>query len=356
MGLNLLKKTPPIKTDNKSNEKKVVSVSDIRPVDQKTGLFVSYWSLVAGDQLQNYDNLIYFGITANLNGVQKGETGYINIPKFMTLGTPAQKKYLTLRLIDSNTNFDILKDVKIQKKIISETIAIAKENKFDGVVLDLELFSIFNDDIKDQISSFDKVFYTAVKEANLSYFFTVYGDVFYRKRPYDLKFIGENSDGIYVMAYDLHKSQGEPGPNFPLSGRDKYGYDLKLMIEDFKAVVPPDKLTVIFGLFGYDWTVDEKKRPVKPGRALNLKDMTSSFVDKCEWKNCFANRDPLSGEMEVNYVTDYFDPDPTTNPDKLYGIIYHDVWFEDMKSTETKKGFLKEQGITNFGYWVYGYF
>ena len=356
MYINISKKKVPILSKVEPVNNVITPIIKKFPIVGKTSLFVPYWSLTANDQLQNYDSLIYFGIAANTNGVEKGETGYINVPKFMTVGTTAQKKYLTLRLLDSNINFDILKDVKIQKKIISETIAIAKENKFDGIVLDLELFSIFNDDIKDQISSFDKVFYTAAKEENLSYFFTVYGDVFYRKRPYDLKFIGENSDGIYVMAYDFHKSQGEPGPNFPLSGLDKYGYDLKLMIDDFKTVVPPDKLTVIFGLFGYDWTVDEKKRPVKPGKALSLKEMTLSFVDKCEWKNCFANRDPLSGEMEVNYVTDYFDPNPTTNPDKLYGIIYHDVWFEDMQSAETKKNFLKEQGITNFGYWVYGYF
>ena len=128
----------------------------------------------------------------------------------------------------------------------------------NGIVLDLEIAAIPFDSLVKKINKFTGTFYSASKKNNLTFSLTLYGDLFYRARPYDVKTLALNADSIMIMAYDLHKARGNPGPNFPLIGADKFGYDLTKMTDEFLQSVPPQKITVIFGVYGYDWLVTKK--------------------------------------------------------------------------------------------------
>ena len=81
-----------------------------------------------------------------------------------------------------------------------------------------------------------------------------------------------------IMAYDFHKVKGNPGPNFPLNGKETYGYDLQKMTDDFLQFVPPEKLTIIFGLFGYDWVIDDKNNALQSGEALSYLQIKQKFL------------------------------------------------------------------------------
>ena len=185
-------------------------------------IFVPYWSLNSELQLNPYDRIIYFGISTNESGVNKEEVGYKNLEKFSSLNFINSKKYLTLRMTNTDDNLKILKDEKIIKKIIAESIEIAQQYDFSGIVLDLELGVLFGDEIIDQINNFSNSFYKEIIKNNLKYSIAIYGDVFYRKRPYDVSSLAKNSDEIMIMAYDFHKSIGEPGPNFPSEYFDEF--------------------------------------------------------------------------------------------------------------------------------------
>ena len=101
-------------------------------------IFVPSWSLKSENkELSNYDELIYFGITPDYLGINKNETGYYGIPIFLKLAE-GKKKLITLRMIDDDLNYFILGNKQLQKKIIQQTLEIVEQNKFDGVVLDLD--------------------------------------------------------------------------------------------------------------------------------------------------------------------------------------------------------------------------
>lgn len=314
-------------------------------------LFVPYWSLNQNTVLptDQYDKFIYFGVLGNSSGIVKNDPGYSGLAEFSTLLNKKKESILAIRMVDHQTNTSVLADLNAQNRIIDDSIAQAKQYNFQGLLLDLELTNTFSTSVESQLNVFVQQFYTQTKLENLRFYITMYGDTFYTKRPYDVAALAKNADGVMIMAYDLHKAAGEPGPNFPLTGKEKYGYDLTTLLADFTQVVEPAKLTVIFGMYGYDWAVDEKKRPIRTAETLSLNDIKKKFLGKCTWQDCTVTRDDISKETEVDYVT-------SEMRDNFAYLYYHIVWFEDEVSAQVKTQYLLENGVGNVAYWAWGYF
>lgn len=350
-------------TDHKVIEIKKTNSPTAKPTTTKTvinkqSIFVPYWQL--NDKLGNYDRYFYFGITADDQGIDQQEIGYQKLERFLEL-TEGKKRFVVLRLVDNQFNQILLKDKVLQEKIIDQTLTLVKEKKLDGLVLDLELFTVFDINIKDKINNFVKNFYTLFFDNYKIFSLLIYGDVFYRHRPYDLAFINQFSDEILIMAYDFSKTTGEPGPNFPFNSGLYYNYSFKKMIEDYLRLVPPEKITVVFGMYGYEWIVDEKKRPIAQAKALTINQIKDRFClnkdifddqFQCCQKSCLIKRDKESAEVEINYVLSANQPDDQG----IYRLDYYIVWTEDQRSVETKTNFLEEKGINSIAYWAWGYF
>jgi hypothetical protein len=301
-------------------------------------IFLTEWMITNQDKidLSGYCPIIFFGESERFNKEQ------IKIEK-------CQDFFYTVKI----TNADFV----IRNDFFDEI----KNEGFNGVVIDLEIAGIASDNLVEKINKLVEELSNRAKESDLKFLLAVYGDTFYRRRPYDIDFFSKRSDVIMIMAYDFSKSYGEPGPNFPYSGKEKYGYDFSKMIDDFLRFVPAEKLTVIFGMYGYDWRVDEKKRPITSAKALTLAEIKNKFLNnesdeeqkfKCRLKNCIIRRDSLAKEMEINYTISAEEPDA----EGIYRIDYHIVWYEDEESVATKMKFLEEKGIGSIAYWAYKYF
>jgi len=306
-------------------------------------LFVPYWSLT-GKKIpsDSYDELIYFGIAPDEKGLNTSEIGYKNIDKFLSALAAREKRFLTIRMIDPKVDPLVLEDKALQTNIIDQSIVTAKKFGFDGIVLDFELSALSFSSVVKNISDFYIVFAKSVKEKNLQFYITLYGDTFYRARPYDVKVIGEYADKVLILAYDFHKARENPGPNFPLHGKDVYGYDFPSMINDFTKALPKQKLVVVFGMFGYDWKIDSQQRGITTASPFSFYAMKEKFVTHCIFTDCVVKRDDLSSETSVRY----------TDSDSQK----HIVWFEDMESVAKKKQFLQEKGMYEVSFWAYSYF
>jgi spore germination protein len=245
-------------------------------------------------------------------------------------------------MLDVDINLKILESEALQKDIIKETIEVAKQNSFQGVVLDLEMSSVLLfSDMTNDITHFVEIFSQEAKKNNLKFAMTIYGDTFYRKRSYDVKELAKHVDELLIMTYDFSKSYGEPGPNFPYQDDGTYGYDFQTMINDFSHIVSKDKLTVIFGMFGYEWVVNPDGKPLKRATSLSLNQIQQKFFPNCNLKNCKVT---TNNGLE-NQIT-FIDEDGKT----------HIIWYESERSVERKIEFLKEKGIGSIGYWAYGYY
>lgn len=324
----------PLPTKKLTKEQRVLS-------EEKKVLFVPYWTVGTRIDDSHVDELLYFGISPDNHGINTADPGYKNLRIFLATTDATKKRLLVVRMLDATINAKVLDDKKLQNEIILDTVALARENGFDGVVLDYELAALSFPGVIQGVTDFVTNFSTQVKKDDLSFGMTIYGDTYYRFRPYNVKELGIHVDEMYVMAYDFHKARGNPGPNFPLQGKETYGYDFTTMVENFSSDVSKNKLTFIFGMFGYDWMVDEKEVSIDLASPLSTAAMQKKFIERCLLADCHVQRDQLSGEMVVRYKQN---------------ATQHIVWFEDHSSVDRKQQFLEEKGLQSVGYWAYSYY
>lgn len=343
IGLFLVfKKEKPTQTVDVSSKKDLNTQDNpTKSYAPRSSIFVPYWSLDGQEVDSSYDQVIYFGIGVSKAGINIGDQGYSRLKEFDAMVNGNQEKILALRMIDPSTNFDILKNKNVQESIQNEMINLAQQNDFKGIVLDLEVSSLPFGSVVNQINDFVKEFYMKSKAADLEFAILLFGDTFYKFRPYDVAYLSQYTDRVLLMAYDFHKAKGEPGPNFPLDKGNEYSYDFKTMVDDFLNIFPKDKIVVVFGLFGYDWQVNAQEQAIQQAQSLSLNQINAKFLP-CSYWGCTIEKDPISLETKIQYID--------------ASGINHVVWFEDLESVEKKKEYLKEKGIESFSYWAYSYF
>ena len=278
-------KIPLIETNDKKQDKTTVA-----SIERKS-IFIPEWTIGEERISDNgYDRWIYFGADEN---------------------RPDNISWTTYKI----------NSVEELNKLTLQDITV------EGIVLDLEISGLATKNLINEISAGVERIYNQAKEQNLKLSLALYGDLFYRQRPYDLKTLNQFSDEIMVMAYDFSKSYGEPGANFP-------NLEFKIMIDNYLEFIPPEKLTIIFGMFGYDWTLKDGK-PLKPAGALTLNQIKTKFSER-------IMTDSESKEKKISYKgSDGYD---------------HVVFFEDEESAEVKINYLKEKGIGSIAFWAWGYF
>jgi spore germination protein YaaH len=319
------------------------SKKGVSMMPEKRFIFVPYWTFQTSiSNIDTYDQLIYFGVGVDENGIITNDAGYAKVATFIENTPSTKERLLTIRMLNSVTNAEVIKNTKLQDSIIKESLELAQQYDFDGIVLDFEMNAIPFEKVINRITGFYERSSEAYHNKSLKFYVTAYGDTFYRVRPYDMEKIGKASDGVIIMAYDFHKANGTPGPNFPLFGKNIYGYDFAEMIDEFSQSVGVEKLFVTFGLYGYDWSVDKDGKSLGKASSLSLNKIHQNFVTSCDYKDCVITRDKHSLEQNIRYSDE--------------ANIRHSIWFEDLESIEKKRAFLAEKGILSHGYWAYSYY
>lgn len=298
---------------------------------KSTAVFVPYWASGAVEDVSVYDSFYYFGIEPTKEGEIKDASSEKRIELMKNI--PSKKRRVVLRMLNSEIYTAILSNVSTQKKLAKELNTFLDMNTYDGVVIDLEVSFTLRDKTQNQITQFVQTLCTEIQDNYKSCSMLIYGDLFYRKRPYDLKKLGAIVDTIHIMAYDFHKAGGEPGPNFPFENAE---YDFQQMIDDFTASVPEEKLEVVFGMYGYDWTLNEQGTPLKAGTAISLGEIEGTLGRQ------YPIKKNSSREKSIEYTDE--------NGKR------HVVWYEDRESVKVKTEYLLRRGIGQVSFWAYSYF
>ena len=158
---------------------------------------------------------------------------------------------------------------------------------------------------------------------------------------YDYDELLAATDGIMVMGYGYHYSDGPPGPNAPLFGGGIWGpYSVAWTIDDyFTYGGDAYRERIFFGLpwYGRRWPVASEE---VPGEALGS--------GKAVWFD-------VALEESEQYGASYDSDSHTPYYHKVMEGQLWQVWFDDPDSFGEKLAYIDAQGLGGIGLWALGY-
>ena len=147
---------------------------------------------------------------------------------------------------------------------------------------------------------------------------------------YDVAALAPALDGFFVMAYDMN-DRVTPSATAPLTGG---GYNDTQALQQFTAVMPPQKVILGVPLYGYDWPTSDGTRTAQPT----------------------GGESPLSdGVISASGHPTYWDP-ATQTPWTSYqvGTQWHETFFDNPTSLALKAQLANAFHIGGMGIWALG--
>lgn len=334
--------------------------------------FAPYWTLSDLDNV-NFEvltTLAYFDVEILPNGtINTDSPGYraFHSKKATALFEKAHqhgtKVVLTVTQMDADAIEEFLDNPQGQKNAVKEIVQLVQSKKLDGINIDIEYMGTPDSMYRDKFSNFVALTTDAMHNAKADSQVTVsvYASAVKTPKLYDVRKISENSDAIFMMAYDFATTGSDTViPTSPLYGHKegKYWYDVSTAVEDFLKVMPKEKLILGVPWYGYDYPVETAgiKVPRHSGyyaRAYNRYGYPYSyFVYPQAHAATYGDtkRDVSPTETgwddfgKVGWIS-YIDDSGMTRQ----------IFLEDAKSLGLKYDFAKTQDLGGVGVWALGF-
>ncbi len=237
------------------------------------------------------------------------------------------KIHLTVTCFDDKTAADFFPSASRRSAAVAELAQLVEAYGADGVNIDVEGL---NSEHKDQLTAFTQELSMAVDEVFLA------TPAIDWSGAYDYDALAAASDGLFIMAYGYHYSDGDPGPNSPLHGGDPWSdYAISWTVDDYRIYgAPDDKIIVGLPLYGRNWPTTDNS---VPGEAT---DEGSSVT----WVSAISQCESYGRLWDEVTSTPYCFPDST-----------HQLWYDDVQSLEDKIAWSVDQGLQGVGFWAVTY-
>jgi spore germination protein YaaH len=179
---------------------------------------------------------------------------------------------------------------------------------------------------------------------------SVYASAAKQHMLYDIAAISENSDGIFMMAYDFAVASSDNAiPTAPLYGhkQGKYWYDVSTAVEDFLALMPADKLILGVPWYGYNYNVGTPSVKAATGYGRGFA-QTYTLVEENVNQDMPGIYEYATGWDEAGQVgwKAYYSANSGT---------WRMVFIDDVKSLDLKFEFAKQKNLKGVGMWALGF-
>jgi spore germination protein len=326
--------------------------------------FVPFWTMHRVDNVdfETLSTLAYFGVPVLPSGdLDTEDIGYTRFhsDKATELFTKAHQNgtrvVLTVTQMKNPNIEAILESDEAQQRAVDQTVAEVKKRGIDGVNIDFEYVGNPGKTYRDEFSQFvrnmTETMHREVPGSRVTV--SVYASAARSPKLYDIASIGKDSDGIFMMAYDFAVAGSEKAaPTAPLYGykEGKYGYDIATAVEDFKKVMPANKIILGVPYYGYNYPVATPKENANtyPSwtwygyRATQTYQLAQDNINP-QSKNTY--KEGWDDVAKVGWKA-YKSEDSNT---------WRMIFLDDSKSLGIKYDFAKEQGLQGVGMWALGF-
>lgn len=318
--------------------------------------FAPYWNF---DKLSAVDfkvltTLAYFGVDVNGNGdLVRDDVGFSTFKSdsatqlFKKAHDNGTRVVLTVTQMNNYQLTSLLSDQQAQDNAVAQIVDEVKARGIDGVNVDFEYNGDPGDQIRNNFSQFvadlTEKMHQRIPHSKVTV--SVYAASMKDPKIYDIEKLGRISDGIFMMAYDFASTGSDLAvPTSPLSGHKegKYWYDISTAVDDFLAVISPQKLILGIPWYGYNYLVHQPE----VGAATRPYYLGGSLVQT--YANAAENKPDMTGWDDYGKVgwQAYFVP--SSNTWKMF-------FLEDSKSLGIKYDFAKSKNLAGIGIWALGF-
>lgn len=316
--------------------------------------FAPYWTFNKLDAVdfRVLTTLAYFGVDVNGNGdLVRNDTGFQTFKSdsatelFKKAHQNGTRVVLTVTQMNNYQLTSLLSDQQAQDNALDQIVNEVESRGIDGVNVDFEYNGDPGEQIRNNFSQFvenlTKRMHQRVPSSRVTV--SVYAASMKEPKIYDIEKLGKVSDGIFMMAYDFASIGSDQAvPTSPLSGHKegKYWYDISTAVDDFLAVLPPQKLILGLPWYGYNYLVYQPQvgAITRPGGS-SVQTYATAMSDV---------RPDATGWDEYGKVgwQAYFVP--SLNSWKMF-------FLEDPKSLGIKYDFAKSKNLAGIGIWALGF-
>ena len=145
----------------------------------------------------------------------------------------------------------------------------------------------------------------------------------------ELRAVGRGVDAVFAMIFDEHWGGSDPGP---VASQDFYARQARR----FASIVPPQKLILMLGAYGYDWNDLPPEHGVKVAEEKTFQDVVTALRDS----GGVFHFDSVSMNPWMTYTS----PDSTD----------HVIWFLDGTTAYNEMKVGEELGVAGAAVWRLG--
>lgn len=324
--------------------------------------FAPHWTL---NKLDNIDfsvltTLAYFGVDVDGEGrLDKSGNGYETFMSrqatdlFRKAHASGTRVVLTVTQMTDEQILTLMDSEPAQSRAIDEIVAAVRQRGIDGINVDMEYTGdpgqYYRDRFSDFIANLAQRMHQEIPASKVTV--SVYASAVKDPKIYDIKALGRNSDGIFMMAYDFAVAGSDNAiPTDPLYGHQsgKYWYDIASAVNDFLSRVSPDKIILGVPYYGYNYAVEEPEV-----KAATLPYWYGSPATQT-YSNAQASINPdMPG---IDGYKEGWDPEGQV-PYKAYFIdgVWRMIFLDDTRSLSLKYDFAIQKKLAGVGIWALGF-
>lgn len=331
--------------------------------------FLTYWRMADDDmksiRQELLTEIIYFSLTIGENGhlkhVENGQTdpGYLKWTDKKTKDYIAYSKIrgtkfsLNITLLDNETIESFLSDRKNWNNLIHDVAEEIKNNKLDGINLDIEYAGDAPSNLRNDFSLFAKEFTTFLHKSypHLTLSVDTYAMSLRKNGLINIAEVAPYFDKVIIMAYDFYASGSKnSGPIGPLFGyaQNKFYFDIQTSLADYEKHIPLSNIILGIPYYGYDW-------PVKYETNFMSETLPGNEEYDVEILSYSRARKESKYNQKDTCLLDEFAQEPWCwYQDEETGVS-RQAWFQNNKSIEQKFTLADKKNMKGIAIWALGY-
>lgn len=249
------------------------------------------------------------------------------------------KVVLVMKSFNSKHIEDLITNESSQRTFIANTIQLINSKRLDGVNIDFEHTGTASSELRFAFTRFVANVHAELDrqlpDAHLSV--DCYLKSGNEEDIYNVSLLSDYVDSIFVMGYDVHSPNTDPGAVAPLEGEK----GVVEYMEGYLKKVDPKKIILGVPFYGYDWPIKEST------------DSASYKDDGIVKMLSYAEIASSSAQYEISWnettQTPYFQY--VDQRDKKL----REVHFDNSRSLAAKFDYINKKNLQGVGIWALGY-